>query len=236
MKRIFIFIFSCFWMQLAWAQESAKPIKDSLPVLKMCVPAGVTIGLDLSRIPVRIFQPYRTDVMVKVDARYNEKIYFASELTFNTSKHQSQKYDYKGNGLGLALGFNYNFLKKYRPGDQFLIYGGLRYGIGLVQYEYSRFQMENGVWDPVNGSFPKSNSVAHWVGVTLGMRVEVLKNVQLGWALHQRVLMNSKIASQDAPPIIIPGFGKGYKKSAFDFEYTVSYTIPLWKVKQSIRN
>ncbi len=64
--------------------------------------------------------------------------------------------------------------------------------------------------------------------------MEVLKNFYLGWSLHDRLLLTKKLSKGDYPPMVIPGYGKGNKGNVFDVQYTVSYLIPMWKVKQKM--
>lgn len=236
MKRILLSIFSALLLlQAPAASAQSEKKKDSLPVVTIPVPAGVRVGLDLTRFAVKAFQPYRTDVTVVLDARYNDRLYIASDLSYNTTSHSDTNYTYKGSGMAITIGANYNLLKKQIPRENFMIYGGMRYGLALFSYEVPEYTIYNDYWGNTKGSYPKTNEMAHWVELTVGIKVEVLKNFYLGWSLHERILINNKLAKQDFPPLVIPGFGKGYKGSAFDMQYTVSYLFPIWKVKQAVK-
>lgn len=234
MKRILPSIFSALLLLQALAASAQSAEKDSLPEVKVAVPAGVRVGLDLTRFAVKAFQPYRTDVTVTLDGRYNDRLYIASELGYNNTSHSDTNYTYKGNGISLTIGANYNLLKKQVPRENFMIYGGMRYGLALFSYEVPEYTIYNDYWGNTKGSYPKTNAMAHWVELTVGIKVEVLKNFYLGWSLHERILINNKLAKRDFPPLVIPGFGKGYKGSAFDMQYTISYLFPIWKVKQTV--
>lgn len=234
MKRTLPSIFSALLLLQALAASAQSPEKDSLPEVKVAVPAGVRVGLDLTRFAVKAFQPYRTDVTVTLDGRYNDRLYIASELGYNNTSHSDTNYTYKGNGISLTIGANYNLLKKQVPRENFMIYGGMRYGLALFSYEVPEYTIYNDYWGNTKGSYPKTNAMAHWVELTVGIKVEVLKNFYLGWSLHERILINNKLAKRDFPPLVIPGFGKGYKGSAFDMQYTISYLFPIWKVKQTV--
>lgn len=235
MKRILPSIFSALLLVQALAATAQSAEKDSLPEVKIDVPAGVRVGLDLTRFAVRAFQPYRTDVTVVLDARYNDRLYLASDLSYNTTSHSDTNYTYKGSGMSITIGANYNLLKAQIPKENFMIYGGMRYGLAVFSYEVPEYTIYNDYWGNTKGSYPKTNAMAHWVELTVGIKVEVLKNFFLGWSLHERILINNKLSKQDFPPLVIPGFGKGYKGSAFDMQYTLSYLFPIWKVKQSVK-
>lgn len=237
MKRILPSIFSTLLVLLAVSAVAQEPKKkkDSVPVITIPVPAGIRVGVDLSRFALKYFQPYRTDVTVNLDARYNDRLYIASDLSFNSVYHLDQNYKYISNGMSGTIGINYNLLKKTVPKENFIIYGGLRYGLAVFTYQIPEYRIYNLYWGNTRGSVPETTKMAHWIEMTVGMKVEVLKNFYLGWSLHERILVNGALADQDFPPLVIPGFGKGYKKSAFDFQYSISYLFPIYKVKQAIR-
>lgn len=232
MKRILASLFFSILLAAGAVAQSKK--KDSLPVVTVPVPAGLRVGVDLSRFALKYFQPYRTDVTVNLDARYNDRLYIASDLSFNSVYHLDQNYKYISNGMSGTIGINYNFLKKNVPKENFIVYGGIRYGLAVFTYKIPEYRIYNVYWGNIRGSVPETTKMAHWVELTVGMKVEVLKNLYLGWSLHERILVNGALAKQDFPPLVIPGFGKGYKKSAFDFQYSIAYLIPLWKVKQAV--
>lgn len=236
MKRILPSIFSILLLVLLTAAAVAQaPRKDSVKEVTVAVPAGIRVGLDLSRIVVHFFQPYRTDVTVNLDARYRDRIYFASDLSYNKTSHSDDNYTYRSSGISATLGANYNFLKKQVPKEDFMIYGGARYGIAVYNYEVPEYHIASEYWGDYSGSVPKTSQMAHWFELTVGIKVEVLKNFYLGWSLHERILLSRNVSGQDFPPLVIPGYGKGYKNSSFDVQYTVSYLFPLYKVKQAIK-
>ncbi len=234
MKRILSFFFSALLALPAITRaQSAK--KDSVREVTVAVPAGISLGVDLSRFAIRYFQPYRTDATINLDARFMDRFYFASDISYNNTSHRDENYRYRSSGMSATLGVNYNFLKKNVPRENFIIYGGLRYGLAFFNYEIPEYRIYSDYWGNVRGNFPSTSQLAHWMEMTVGIKVEVLKNFYLGWSLHERILLNGGLAKKDFPPLIIPGFGKGYKRSAFDVQYSVSYLFPIWKVKQVVR-
>ena len=235
MKRTSPFIFSALLLLLSLAAAAQQPKKDSVKTVYMTVPAGLRVGLDLSRFVVHAFQPYRTDVTVNVDARFRDRLYFASDLSYNRTSHKDTNYTYRSNGMSVTLGVNYNFLKKQVPKENFMIYGGARYGLAFYNYEVPEYHVYSPYWGKYTGSVPKTSQLAHWFELTVGIRVEVLKNLYLGWSLHERILLSRNVSKQDFPPLVIPGYGKGNKNSSFDMQYSVAYLIPLYKVKQAVR-
>lgn len=234
MKRTLSSIFSACFLLVAISAAGQDKKKDSAKTLMVDVPAGLRIGTDLSRVALHFFQPYRTDATITLDARYRDRIYFASDISWNRTSHSDTSYTYKGNGLAVALGVNYNLLKRQVPKENFMLYGGMKYGFALFNYELPAYTVDGSYWGDHHGVVDASTKTAHWIEVSIGVKVEVLKNFYLGWSLHDRFLLTKKLSKGDYPPMVIPGFGKGNKGNVFDMQYTVSYLLPMWKVKQKM--
>lgn len=212
-------------------RADATPVVPSLPDSIYTVPGGLRIGLDISRFALLFFQPYRTDVTAVADIRLSKNLYAAIETGYNRTSHSDSNYTYKGNGVFATIGVDYNFLKKVGPQDKHMVYGGIRYGFSHNSYEVPSYNIHNDYWDnDTQGSYPKTNITAHWVELVFGMRVEALKNLFLGWSVRERIMVSNS-ASAEFPPLVIAGYGSGSKKSIFDVQYTVSYNIPLYRIK-----
>jgi hypothetical protein len=254
MIRTFLYFLSTVSLLLAFtaaAQAQVKQVKDTsahkidtthklvakpLPAkskdsILYTVSGGLRIGLDVSRFVVMAFQPYRTDITVQADAQINKRLYGAIELGFNRTAHSDSNYTYKGSGEYVTIGVDYDFLKKQDRKEKNMVYGGLRYGFAHNVYEVPSYVIHSDYWGTkIEGSYPKTSVTAHWIELVFGLRVEVLNNFFLGWGVREKIMVSSS-AGTEFPPIVIPGFGSGGKRSQFDMNYTLSYYIPLYKVK-----
>ncbi|KAA2244458.1 hypothetical protein F0L74_00295 [Chitinophaga agrisoli] len=202
-----------------------------LPDSVYTVPGGLRIGLDLARFVVKAFQPYRTDVTVVGDYRIKKDLYLAAEAGWQSTSHSDTNYTYKGRGVFVTAGVDYNLLKKLLPQERYMIFAGIRYGFAQMSYEAPSYTISNSYWgDKLPGSVPKTNTSAHWVELIMGIKAEVLKNLFLGWNIREKILVSGP-KDDIFPPIAIPGFGSGTKKSQFDWQYTISYCIPLNDIK-----
>jgi hypothetical protein len=211
------------------AEKAPAPV---LPDSIYYEPNGLRLGIDLSRILIKAFQPYRTDITFYGDYRLNKKLYAAAEVGWQTVSHSDSNYTYKGNGAFMTVGVDYNFQKK-QPDlkERFMFYGGLRYGFAHLSYEAPSYTIYDSYWgDRIPGSFPKVSASAHWVELLIGIKAEVLKNFFLGWNIREKIMVSGP-KSDVFPPIVIPGYGNGVKGSQFDWQYTVSYMIPLGDIK-----
>jgi hypothetical protein len=120
---------------VAKKKPAAKALAPVLPDSFYYVPQGLRIGVDLSRIAVKAFQPYRTDVSVSADYRLKKNLYAAAEAGWHTTSHSDTNYTYKGKGAFVTIGVDNNFLKKQDTKERFLFYGGVRYGFAHLNYE-----------------------------------------------------------------------------------------------------
>lgn len=209
-----------------------KPIPPKLPDSIYLSPAGIRIGLDVSRFAIWGFQPYRKDVTVQADIRVGQKTYAAIETGWNKTSHSdSSKYIYNGSGIYSTIGIDYDFMKKRETNEQNMLFAGIRYGFAHNTYEVPYYLMSSTIWDAeIEGSHPKTTINSHWVELVFGLRIEVMKNLFLSWGVREKIMI-SRGADEAFPPIVIPGFGSGSKSSQFDMTYTVSYMLPLYKVK-----
>lgn len=217
--------------------DTVAPARKGLlpPDTTYLIPGGLRVGLDLSRFVTAIFQPYRKEINVVADARINSRFYAAFEGGYSRSSYSDTSYSYKGNGVFATIGVDYNFLKRQFPQEKNMFYTGFRYGFSHLTYEVPEYTIRNPYWGgKIPGSYPKTSVNAHWVELLIGLKAEVLKNLFLGWNIRGRMLLNT-IKNDEFTPLIIPGFGSGRKKAVFDVQYTVSYVIPLYQLKERVR-
>ncbi|MFB6455446.1 DUF6048 family protein [Chitinophaga sp. Hz27] len=204
------------------------PPKDS----SWLIPGGLRVGVDLGRIVNNIYYPYRQEYTVVADLRLNTRWYIALEGGYGNTPHTDTNYTYKGNGMYATVGFDYNFLKRQFPKEGNMFFGGLRYGFSHFNYQVPSYTIHAPYWgDQLSGSFPKTNANAHWVELVIGLKTEVLKNLYLGWNLRERILLNT-VKTDNFTPLAIPGFGSGDKRAVLDMQYTISYVIPFYKIRE----
>ncbi|SHK98995.1 hypothetical protein SAMN05444266_101826 [Chitinophaga jiangningensis] len=214
--------------QSAVKKVTATPVKDS----SWLVPGGLRIGVDLGRIVNNIYYPYRQEYTIVADARLNANTYAALEIGYTNTPYSDTNYTYKGNGMFATIGLDYNFLKRQYVNEKNMFFGGIRYGISHFNYEVPTYTIHAPYWGgQLSGSYPKTNVTAHWAELVLGLKTEVLKNFFLGWNVRTRILINN-VDKDGFTPLTIPGFGSGSKNAVFDMQYTISYVLPFYKVRE----
>lgn len=204
--------------KVAKADTSRKPLTDTAKIALLkdsswYIPGFVRIGVDLSRIPSAMYYPYRKEVTVVADARINSNLYVAFEGGYANTPYSDTNYTYKGNGMFVTLGVDYNFLKRQYVTEKNIFYAGFRYGFSHFNYSVPTYSIKNTYWgDNLKGSIPQTAVNAHWVELLVGLKVEVLKNLFMGWNIRERILVNN-VKTDEMTPLIIPGFGSGSKLS-----------------------
>lgn len=126
------------------------------------------------------------------------------------------------------IGMNYNFF--YKSDSRYQAYVGLRYGFTNFSYDVTA-TLRPGYWEE-NEPFtvPEQSSTVGFGEFLAGLRVEVVKNFSLGWALkYHFILHESKMTYGE--PWYIPGFGT--RGGSFTGAFNISYTFNLNKSKSA---
>jgi hypothetical protein len=139
-------------------------------------------------------------------------------------------YQYNTKGNYFKVGVDVNFLKDKEANTRFakddVIFWGLRYAHSSFTAN-ATFDLEDefGVYD--NTVVQSSDEVkAWWIEMVAGIKVEVLKNVFLGYTMQFRFLKTFS-QRETLSPYDVPGFGSGNRKNTFGFDYYVFYRIPF---------
>jgi hypothetical protein len=121
-------------------------------------------------------------------------------------------------------------MKKKEVGRNDNLLVGVCYGYAFQKQGVPRFLIKNDYWDDYVGEFAGYTVNTHWLQISMGPRVEMLKNFFMGW--HLNILFtvyqnNDGIIS----PYIVPGYGNGGNKVNASFSYNIEYLIPWRQAK-----
>lgn len=189
---------------------------------------GLRLGLDLSRIAVHYIQPYRTDLEVNADVRVDSDLYVAFDGGWNKGNINNKPvFSYNSSGLFVRAGVDYNLLKRQYLSENNIFYIGVRYGVARMRREIPQYTVSDPYWGNISGSFDKKTLLPQWAEFVMGLKAEVLQNLFLGWSFRLRILTTPKV-DKVVRPYLIPGYGNGLHNAIFDFNYGISYKIPLW--------
>jgi hypothetical protein len=228
MRRIFVYISSillCLLLTTVSAQKKKnKPIvvpPDSTVWLN-----GFTVQADVGSLITSTLMSgdsYSSEAAIQMDLKH--RIFPTFELgVAGANKLTPDNIGFKTNGTFERLGVDFNLRKRKidsKPTNNLFI-AGLRIGMSHFNYNVTNVQVTNDYWGgsvPLNYMNQTSSKI--WYEIVVGVQVEVLKNVFMGWTIR-----NKNLISQDIPGVIapwyIPGFGQN-NGSNWGFNYTLGY-------------
>ncbi len=101
---------------------------------------------------------------------------------------------------------------------------GVRLGMSQLNYSLYNLTLTDEYWGGTETINMESiNDTKFWFEVNAGLRVEVFKNIFMGWSVRNRRLINRAKPGETAP-WYIPGYGTG-TDSGWGFSYTLGYKI-----------
>ncbi|WP_299016739.1 DUF6048 family protein [uncultured Polaribacter sp.] len=216
--------------------------KDSLftkksDTLKYKTTYGLRLGVDISRPILASLNSDYTGFEIVGDYRIKKNLYIAAEVGFEeetTEEFRVSNSTSKGNFI--RLGINYNAYKNWLNMNN-EVFIGYRYGFALFNQTLNSFTPN--VSDPANNNFftaaenevnaTTENLNAHWSELMVGVKVETLKNVFVGFNVSYKIMMSVK-DPENFKSLFAPGFNRIFEtNTGFGFNYTISYQIPFTK-------
>jgi hypothetical protein len=172
----------------------------------------------------------RTGFEAQADLEFKKDFFLVLEPGFLTASYSDTTFNYKSNGTYLRLGIERNFLNNPKFKGNEVVTIGLRYGISRMQNSASNILIPPSYWNQESNwvSIPEQSFWAHWIEVKAGIKAELVKNLFIGWSVAGRVMLSSGHPS-NMTPYLIPGFGRGDRKTTAGFNYYIAYRIPISK-------
>lgn len=148
---------------------------------------------------------------------------------------EGNNYTYKGSPSFYAkIGADYNFLYKSNP--QYQLLAGLRLGFSSFSYSLKDVTVSSDYWDETQTmNFDSLHSTALYGEALLGLKVNLWRNISMGWSARYRFLFSNKAthvkpspnlpSGAEMTPWYVPGYGP--RTSHFGFTFSVIYTLPF---------
>ena len=228
---IFSLIFLLAIPYAAFSQEEKPEVKRDF------TPAALRIGVSVSDLlQPFLYKELEKAYAVQADLSFDRFMLVADAGTAQYARawqpqdSLASQYQYSTKGNYFKVGVDVNFLKDKEANTLFakdnVIFWGLRYAHSSFTAR-STFDLadEFGVYEQTVVS-SDDEARAWWIEMVAGIKVEVLKNIFLGYTMQFRFL---KRYSQQGTltPYDVPGFGSGNKKNTIGFDYYVFYRIPF---------
>jgi hypothetical protein len=119
--------------------------------------------------------------------------------------------------------FNLIKPKKDRIPSNNMFFAGARIGFSPFSYSYNKVVVQNEYWGTaISQNFDNVTTTKVWFEIVAGMRVEVLKNIYMGWTVRNKKLFGEDMLGE-LSPWYIPGFGVKGEGSSWGVNYSVGY-------------
>jgi len=190
---------------------------------------GLTIGIDLARFLVQIWQPVKANFEFSVTSDISQNIYLNAEGGWIKTEFKDDDQYYSSGGFYLRFGGLYNMIKR-KPYENDLIYLGVLYGFSDYWHQADQITVTDDYWGTGSGQLERKSLKANWVEIKVGIQIELFKNWYLGWAIRPRFYLFGT-SDDRLPPYIIPGYGKGENNINLGMSYYLAFRIPYGKSK-----
>ncbi|MCB0697208.1 MAG: hypothetical protein KDC07_07575 [Chitinophagaceae bacterium] len=197
----------------------------------------VRLGFDVGKLLFNQLQngkQKKTGYEIEFDYYHRKDMFFVLEGGWGNGSLNYSDLSYKSSNIFFRGGINKSLLPRLRQNDWDMAFIGLRYGVGFIDRSAADYSITDSTWGVVSGTFPATNLTAHWIELTGGVRVEIIKQVFLGWSVRGKFLLNGKKFTE-LPPYYIAGYGRGEKNSIFDFNIYLGYALRWDKKAKHIK-
>ena len=206
-------------------------------------PSALRIGVALSDIIRTVSNEQDTRYSGQVDVVFGRFMLVGEYGVAETSQENdpetstSLPFTYESQGSFFRAGVDVNLLKD-RERDTYdakddVFFFGLRFGRAQTD-DQLEFQTNDPVWGLTTATQENNGLVTTWVEMTTGVKVQIVRNIFLGYNLRFKFGRNFS----DDPTLIpyyIPGFGRSDREDRFGFDYSIFYRIPLRRRGRRLR-
>jgi len=197
----------------------------------------IRLGIDIYKLIKSSSDDNNLNYEIVGDLQITENLFLAAEYGLIDRLIEDENINFNSNGSFLRFGFDYNMFKNWVGMDN-SIFLGLRYGSSNFSNKIKSYNVRNS--DAYFSNFVENNyqTINHsnlngsWLEVLVGVKVETLNNVYLGFSLRLNKLLSTK-KPDNFDNLFIPGFNKVTDDNTWGsgFNYTLTYSIPLKKRK-----
>lgn len=156
-------------------------------------------------------------------------IYLAADAGWGSSNVNYPDLKYATDNKFFRFGVNRSLLLRKDSADWNNLFIGFRLGGANVNRTQASYIVIDSLWGSTLGIEPAKNFMAYWIELTMGVRVQIVKDISMGWNVRAKFLLNGK-SFLDLAPLYIAGYGRGDKNSVFDYNLYLYYSIS-WKRK-----
>ncbi len=219
----------------------AQKIKKTAEKETVNLLQGLTLQVDVAPIANLLLssgETYSYEAAAQLDLKH--QYYPILELGYaGANKTSNDAINFKSNSFFSRIGVDINLLssKKDEEPTTNLFLAGLRLGICNFDYNISNVKIIDSYWNTSSTfNYPTKNTTRFWYEIVSGVRVEISKNIFMGWTVRIKNPISQDITS-DVNPWYIPGFGQNSSTTNWGFNYTIGYKLNFdSKIKPNIKS
>lgn len=205
-------------------QEQKKKEEPKVPEVKLF--NGFTVQVDVASLAttaLKLGDSYSMEGGIQFDLK--KKYYPVFELgVAGADKFSTANAEFKTNGLFGRIGIDMNMVKKKKDSKPTsnLFLAGVRIGMSHFAYDITNLQITNEYWGGTETiNYANQISTKVWFEVVAGVRVEIIKNIFMGWTVRDKNLLGTDV-SGEVFPAYIPGYGLN-TSNLWSINYTIGY-------------
>jgi len=211
----------------AYTVHAQKKIIEQTDTAHVALYNGFMIQADIASVSTSALskgETYSYEAGIQVDLK--QKYYPILELGLaGANKTTADNIGFVTNAPFGRIGIDFNILKKKKDSkpttNLFLV--GLRLGMSNFKYKITNATINNDYWGGTEivdySNIPATTKV--WWEIIAGVRVEVIKNIYMGWTVRTKNLLTQDTEGEVAP-WYIPGYGISASGN-WGFNYTIGY-------------
>lgn len=187
------------------------------------------LRLDIDLVPVAsnfIYKGERYGFEAGLYTDLKHKYFPTVEIGFvGANKTSKDSLNFNTSGLYGRVGVDFNLIKpkKDKLPSNNIFFAGARLGFSPFSYSYKNSVVQNEYWgSAISQNMEGVNTTKVWFEVVAGIRVEVIKNIYMGWTVRNKKLLGTDMPGE-IQPWYIPGFGVKDDGSSWGGNYTIGY-------------
>ena len=187
---------------------------------------GFTVQVDVASLAttaLKLGDSYSMEGGIQFDLK--KKYYPVFELgVAGANKFSTANAEFKTNGLFGRFGIDMNMMKKKKDSKPTsnLFLAGVRIGMSHFAYDVTNLQITDGYWGGTETvDYKNQVSTKVWYEIVAGVRVEIIKNIFMGWTVRDKNLLGTDV-SGEVFPAYIPGYGLN-TSNIWSINYTIGY-------------
>lgn len=198
-------------------------------------PSALRVGVTLNDLIRTVSNEQDTRYSVQADLAFGRFMLVGEYGIAETSQQNNPEisdvpaFTYESQGAFFRAGIDVNLLKDrerstYDAAADIILFG-LRFGRAQTD-DQLQFETIDPVWGTTMARQENNGLATTWIEMTSGVKVQVIKNVFLGYNLRFKFARGFS-GTPSLIPYYIPGFGRSNREERFGFDYSIFYRIPL---------